>query len=195
MVAVVIATCMVSCNNDSDTVLTQQQNAIQNYLKGSHQPKLIPESELSASLDSEPQFYTQWGIDLFRYISTYYDEGRNERDEVVYGSRVKIYYTAYLFTSGKPSNSAMYATNDVASLDILKAEGLNTDYEWTTDPFEIVVGTTSTIKGLETALVGCREGDSIEIYMTYEQAYGKHFIGMVPSKSSVVWFVQVSSVD
>lgn len=196
MLVVLIAThLVVSCNNDSDTVLTQQQNSIQNYLKGSHQPKLIPESELSSSLDANPQFYTQWGIDVFRYISTYYDEGRDQRDVIDWGSRVEIVYTAYLFTSGKPANSAIYATNDPASLDILAAEGLNTEYEWTTDPYVIVLGDTEVIKGLETALIGCREGDSMEIYMTYEMAYGKQYIGLLPSKSAVVWFVSVVNVD
>lgn len=195
-VFVVCAAMLVaSCNNDADTILTQQQNGIQTYLKGSHQPKLIPESELSASLEANPPFYTQWGIDLFRYISTYYDEGRDARDEIVWGSSVDIVYTAYIFTSGKPNNSAIYATNDQATLDILRAEGLNTEYEWSTDPYRIVMGDSEVVEGLETALIGCREGDKMEIYMTYEMAYGKQYIGMVPSKSAVVWYVDVVGVE
>jgi FKBP-type peptidyl-prolyl cis-trans isomerase len=42
--------------------------------------------------------------------------------------------------------------------------------------------------------VGCREGDSVEIYLTYDEAYGKHYVGMVPAKSAVVWFIDIVDV-
>ena len=57
------------------------------------------------------------------------------------------------------------------------------------------MGDSEVVEGLETALIGCREGDKMEIYMTYEMAYGKQYIGMVPSKSAVVWYVDVVGVE
>lgn len=195
MVVVALAAAfVVSCSNENDTVLTGQQSKIGSYLTSSHQPRLIPESEVSASLDSEPQFYTQWGLDIYRYIATYYDEGRDEWQEVTSRSQIEIVYTAYVFTNSKPTVANMYATNDPDSIAELENLGLNTEYEWTTDPMVVTLGKEEILPGLETALVGCREGDSVEIYLTYDEAYGKHYVGMVPAKSAVVWYIDIVDV-
>lgn len=195
MVVVALAAAfVVSCSNENDSVLTNQQSKIASYLTSSHQPRLIPESEVSASLDSEPQFYTQWGLDIYRYIATYYDEGRDEWQEVTSRSTIEIVYTAYVFPNAKPTIANMYATNDPDSIAELEKLGLNTEYEWTTDPMVVTLGKEEILPGLETALVGCREGDSVEIYLTYDEAYGKHYVGMVPAKSAVVWFIDIVDV-
>lgn len=196
ILATIVAAALMGagCSNESDSTLTTQQTSIANYLKSSHQPRLIPESELSSSLDEKPEYYVQWGLDLYRYIATMYDEGRDNKAEVAMGDTLSLRYSAYVFANRAPSIDALYATNDEAMIEQLESAGLNTSYEWTTDPYVIILGSSEIIEGLETALVGCREGDSVEIYMTYEQAYGKEFIGMVPSKSAVVWFVDILSV-
>ena len=49
MVCAAIA--FVSCKNDTDTVLTKQQDAIEKYLTSSHTPKLINETEVANSLE------------------------------------------------------------------------------------------------------------------------------------------------
>ena len=193
-VVVLVATLSLSCSNENDSVLTNQQSKISSYLKSSHQPRLIPESEVSASLDSEPQFYSQWGLDVYRYIATYYAEGREEWTEVTNRSTIDIVYTAYVFPNAKPTTANMYATNDPDSIAELEKLGLNTEYEWTTDPMQVTLGREEILPGLETALVGCRKGDSVEIYLTYDMAYGKHYVGMVPAKSAVVWFIDIVDV-
>ena len=195
MVVVALAAAfVVSCSNENDSVLTNQQSKISSYLTSSHQPRLIPESQVSASLDSEPQFYTQWGLNIYRYIATYYDEGRDEWQEVTSRSTIEIVYTAYVFPNAKPTIANMYATNDPDSIAELEKLELNTEYEWTTDPMVVTLGKEEILPGLETALVGCREGDSVEIYLTYDEAYGKHYVGMVPAKSAVVWFIDIVDV-
>ena len=194
MVVALAATLALSCSNENDTVLTNQQSKISSYLTSSHQPRLIPESQVSASLDSEPKFFTQWGLDIYRYIATYYSEGRDEWTEVTSRSQIEIVYTAYVFPNAKPTTANMYATNDPDSIAELENLGLNTEYEWTTDPMVVTLGKEEILPGLETALVGCREGDSVEIYLTYDAAYGKHYVGMVPAKSAVVWFIDIVDV-
>ena len=194
VVVALAAAFVVSCSNENDSVLTNQQSKISSYLTSSHQPRLIPESQVSASLDSEPQFYTQWGLDIYRYIATYYAEGRDEWQEVTSRSTIEIVYTAYVFPNAKPTTANMYATNNPDSIAELEKLGLNTEYEWTTDPMVVTLGKEEILPGLETALVGCREGDSVEIYLTYDEAYGKHYVGMVPAKSAVVWFIDIVDV-
>ena len=194
VVVALVATLSLSCSNENDSVLTNQQSKISSYLKSSHQPRLIAEAEVSASLDSEPQFYSQWGLDIYRYIATYYAEGREEQPEVTNRSTIDIVYTAYVFPNAKPTTANMYATNDPDSIAELEKLGLNTEYEWTTDPMQVTLGREEILPGLETALVGCRKGDSVEIYLTYDMAYGKHYVGMVPAKSAVVWFIDIVDV-
>ena len=194
VVVALAVTLAFSCSNENDSVLTNQQSKISSYLTSSHQPRLIPESQVSASLDNEPKFYTQWGLDIYRYIATYYDEGRDEWTEVASTSTIEIVYTAYVFPNAKPTTANMYATNDPDSIAELEKLGLNTEYEWTTDPMVVTLGKEEILPGLETALVGCCEGDSVEIYLTYDAAYGKHYVGMVPAKSAVVWFIDIVDV-
>lgn len=185
---------LVSCNNENDTVLTSQQTSISRYLTTSHQPKLIPESEIANALDNEPQFYTNWELDIYRYIATYYDEGREDKAVVERGSEIAITYKAYIFSGSKPTMANLYATNDAATIAELEAQGLNTSYEWSDEPMVVTMGREEILPGLETALIGCVEGDSVEIYLTFDAAYGKHYVGMVPAKSAVVWYIDIVSV-
>lgn len=189
-----IAMAIVSCSNENDTVLTSQQTSISRYLTTSHQPKLIPESEIANALDNEPQFYTNWELDIYRYIATYYDEDREDKAVVERGSEIAITYKAYIFSGSKPTMANLYATNDAATIAELEAQGLNTSYEWSDEPMVVTMGREEILPGLETALIGCVEGDSVEIYLTFDAAYGKHYVGMVPAKSAVVWYIDIVSV-
>ena len=189
-----VAMVALSCSNENDTVLTSQQTSISRYLTSSHQPRLIPEAEIPNSLDNEPQFYTQWGLDIYRYIATYYDEGRDEKSVVEHDSVVSMTYSAYIFGGSKPTISNLYATNDAENIATLEAAGLNTSYEWTDEPMVVTFGREEIIPALETALVGCVEGDRVEVYLTYDVAYGKHYVGFVPPKSAVVWIIDINSV-
>lgn len=190
----IIAIANVSCGNDTDTVLTNQQTAISRYLTGSHQPRLIAESDRSNSLDEAPEFYTQWGLDIYRYISTYYNEGRDELPEIAWGDTIEITYSGYIFNTSKPTINELFATNDAEIIAQLEALGLNTSYEWTSEPTAVTLGSGAMLDSLEKALIGCREGDSVEVYLTYDAAYGKHHVGFVPSKSSQAWYIDIVSV-
>jgi hypothetical protein len=190
-VVALVAALALSCNNDSDAVLTKQQDSISRYLTTSHQPKLVEESEVLYP-DDETPFYTRWGLDIYRYIATYYDEGRNEQPEVMSDSTIDIFYRAYVFSGSAPSLSSLFATNDAETIDEL--DELNTEYEWSTDALSVRMGKGDLFSGLETALEGCRKGDSVEVYLTYNKAYGKHYVGLVPAKSSMVWYIDIVDV-
>ena len=194
MVVAIAATFVVSCNNETDTTLNSQQSNIEKYLKNSHQPKLIPEEELGTSLADEPEYYTHWGLDIFRYITNMYDEGREERPTAERGDDISITYTAYIFSSGKPSATDIFATNDASSIQALKDQGLNTEYEWSSDPKVVRLGGERLLPSLSTALEGCREGDTVEIYLTFKAAYGNNYVGKVPSKSAQMWQITINEI-
>lgn len=194
VVVAIVATVVVSCSNETDTILNTQQSNIERYLKNSHQPKLIPEEELGTSLDEEPAYYTHWGLDIFRYITNMYDEGRDSRPIAERGDDLHITYTAYIFNSGKPSATDIFATNDATSIGLLKEQGLNTEYEWSEEPMKVRLGGENILPSLSKALEGCHEGDKVEIYLTFEAAYGKHHVGKVPSKSAQMWEITINEI-
>ena len=51
------------------------------------------------------------------------------------------------------------------------------------------------LNGLRHALLGCREGDIVEAYMTYNMAYGDKYVSTIPRESPVAWFFTVESVS
>lgn len=189
-----IALLSLSCSNDTDTTLTSQQKAIENYLTGSHKPRLIEEANIHESMDEYPAFYTHWALNIFRYIATYYDEGRDSKLIISKGTTFDIKYTAYTFKSGAPTINDMFATNDQAKIDELY-RGYDDENVWSNEPMRITLGKQELVSGLEKALNGCREGDKIEVYLTFEAAYGKDYIGMVPSKSAVMWDIEILEVQ
>lgn len=190
----VIALISASCSNETDTTLTSQQKAIENYLTGSHKPRLIEEANIHESMEEYPEFYTHWALNVFRYIATYYDEGRESKPVIKRGTTFDIKYTAYTFKSGAPTINDMFATNDQTKIDELY-RGYDDENVWSAKPMRITLGNQELVSGLETALKGCREGDIIEVYLTYEAAYGKNYIGMVPSKSAVMWNIEILEVQ
>ena len=194
MVVVIATTLLMSCSNESDTRLTTQQSTIEKYLKGSHKPSLIPESQIGESLDNEPAYYTQWGLDIFRYITNMYDEGRDQKPVVERGDEISMTYTAYVFTSNKPGTNDIFATNDPATIKTLQGEGVNTEYEWSSEPKVVKIGGDDILASLSTALEGCHEGDKVEVYITFEAAYGKHYVGKVPSYSAQMWEITINEI-
>ena len=193
-VMTLVMTLAMSCSNQTDTTLTQQQNSISSYLKNSHQPRLIPEAEIGESLDENPQFYSQWGLDIYRYIATYYDEERASKPVVALGNEIALRYSAYLFKNSKPTINELFATNDQALINELISTGLDASYEWSSEPLVVTFGNGEILDSLEIALEGCYEGDSVEVYLTFEAGYGNHILGMVPKKSAMVWYIDILSV-
>lgn len=184
----------VGCNDD-DKVVESQRTSIERYLTSSHNPRLIAKEEIENSIEYNPPFYEKFGMDLYRYIATYYEAGRDERTEVVMGSEVEIQYTAYTFAGRTPSTSSIYMTNDPAQIEALVKIGLTADPDyWSEEPLKIKLGTTNIISGLERALLGCREGDVVEAYMTQRVAYDDKDTGIVKKNSPVMWAFTILSV-
>lgn len=192
VMAVVVCLLPVACK-DNDEALTSQRQKIVSYLTSTHVPRLVSEEDIETSLEPEPAFYELFDQQVYRYISTYYEAGRESRTLVEMGDEVEITYTAYIFTGSVPRSTAVYMTNDATVVAEMVEEGLNAEF-WSTDPLKVKLGETDIIKGLELSLLGCREGDSVEAYMTFEAAYGNDQVGVVPVESSVLWIYTVNKV-
>ncbi len=184
---------VVGCGDDEVDVAEQQRSTIERYLTSSHMPRLINWEDMETSLEENPAFYERFDFSVYRYIPTYYDEGRNNKPVVKEGDEVTLTFTAYVFTGTTPTISSVYLTNDPLTITQLKSAGLNTDY-WSAEPLKIKIGETNIIKGVTTSLIGCREGDKVEAYMTLDAAYEDNVVGVVPKESSVAWYYTIETI-
>ena len=179
---------------DSDDIADTQHTNIERYLTSSHVPRLINVTEVENSLERNPAFYERIDYSIYRYIATYYDAGRVSKPAIKQGDEVTITFTAYVFTGSAPTLASVYMTNDQSVINALGQMGLNIDY-WEAEPLTIKIGQTNIIKGVTTSLIGCREGDVVEAYMTLDAAYDNKVVGVVPKGSSVAWFYTIDSVN
>ena len=191
-VAAIALTLVVGCSDD-DEQITSQRDDIVRFLTTSHDPRLIAEADVANSLEVNPEFYEELNLDLYRYIADYYNQERQSRAMVDKGDEVSLTFTAYTFTGGVPRTENIYYTNDPTQLTQLKQAGLNAEY-WSEEPLVVNLGDSNIIKGVAESLVGCRQGDSVEVYMTFEQAYKDKVVGVVPHKSAVAWYFTIDSV-
>lgn len=190
--AVVGLAFVVGCSDEDEDLATQRNDIVQ-FLTSSHVPRLIAKEDISSSLEENPEFYEMLNIDLYRYISTYYDAERESRPMIDAGDEVSLTYTAYTFTGGVPRTENVYISNDTAVISQLKQAGLNPEY-WSQEPLVVKLDETNIIKGVSQSLIGCRQGDKVEVYMTLEEAYKDKVVGMVPHKSAVAWYYTIDLV-
>lgn len=185
---------LAGCSQEEET-LPNQRNSIVSFLTSTHAPQLISEEAVAESPDENPPFYTAKGNTVYRYISNYYDSGRASRAEVKSGSRVSITFRAYVFSMRNITDSDMpFFTNDPDLEQALYEAGL-TPGVWKFEPMELTLGQSGIIKGLELALLGCRQGDEVECYMTYNMAYGDTNFATIPRESAIAVFFTVNGVD
>ena len=187
-ILILLAT-LAGCKQE-DTLLSERDK-IEKYLTSSR--RMVADTELGNVIEDNPAFYSVFGRYAYRHIVNYYDAGREDKPVVEWGNRLEIRFDAYTFTGSEPSTSAIYWSNDAETIQELGKKSGNT-LDWPTEPLAITLGTTAILEGLERALPGCHEGDSVQVYMTSNLAYGKHLVGVVPKNSMVAWYIKIEKV-
>ena len=187
-ILILLAT-LAGCKQE-DTLLSERDK-IEKYLTSSR--RMVADTELGNVIEDNPAFYSVFGRYAYRHIVNYYDAGREDRPVVEWGDRLEIRFDAYTFTGSEPSTSAIYWSNDAETIQELGKKSGNT-LDWSTEPLTITLGTTAILEGLERALPGCHEADSVQVYMTSNLAYGKHLVGVVPKNSMVAWYIKIEKV-
>lgn len=187
---------LVGCSQSVDTNYDQRVDIIE-YLEEDHSPTLLFESDAAESLDDELPFYTMGGYTTFRYIEDYYNVERESKAQIQKGSTISIIYTIYNFDYyTTPSESTILLSNDaeqIALLEVLDG-GLNPTY-WSTDALSFKVGSGRLFSSVEDMLVGCREGDVVEFYMTLDEVYGSSIIGLSTADAPLALFCEILTVN
>lgn len=185
---------IVACADEEEKRLTAQQEKILSFMKSTLKLKSYEEA-IDPSADENTPFYTVHGEWAYRWIENYYDIGRETLPQVVQGSRVELTLSLYPFTSSKITESTLpLYTNDPELRKILESAGLNLEY-WSMEPYAVTVGEGQTISGLDLALEGCYEGDTVELYMTFSEAYGGDWLSTLAPESGLAVHFTINSVQ
>ena len=180
---------VVGCSNED--ILLSERDKIEKYLTSSQH--LVPEEELSNTIEEDPKFYSTFGRYAYRYVVNYYDTERENRPMIEWGDKVEIRFNAYTFTGTEPAISAIYWSNIPEIIKQLGEKSTGT-LDWSTEPLTITLGSTKILDGLELTLPGCHEADSVQVFMTSSLAYGKQLIGSVPKNSMIAWYMKIEKV-
>ena len=192
-----------SCSKEDEDVLLKQKERMVSYLESTHNPRLVAEMEVEEGV--EQPFYTVVGDGAYRYIDGYYNPDRPNRKEVTAQSKVTITFSAYLFnftnitTDGSRITLPYYSNNPLYEELFYRpveegGAGL-TPGAWSFEPLVIDLKSASIIEGLRLALIGCRERDRVEAYMTFNMAYGDHYLNIIGREQPIAYFFTVDTVE
>ena len=185
----------VACSDEENKTLENQQTKLLSFVTSTLGLRSYEEANDPSSEVSNANFYTVTGNTAYRWITNYYDADREQRKLVERGSVVELTLSMYEFNFKKITNKTLpFFTNDVEMKSMLEDSGLNTEF-WSFEPYRITVGETDTIKGLAQSLEGCREGDIVELYMTYTMGYGGDWVYVVTPDSPLAILFTVDKVE
>ena len=189
MILPLVLLLFVGC--DHEDLLLSERDKIEKYLTSSR--GMVAEADLGSVIEDNPAFYSVFGRYAYRHIVNYYDAGRENLAEVKMGDELELRFNAYTFTGSEPSLSALYWSNVEEQILKLQQQS-DSKLEWSIEPLKVTLGETDMIEGLELALEGCREKDSVQVYMTSNLAYGRKNLGSVPKNSMVAWYMKIEKV-
>ena len=189
MILPLVLLLFVGC--DYEDLLLSERDKIEKYLTSSR--GMVAEADLGSVIEDNPAFYSVFGRYAYRHIVNYYDAGRENLAEVKMGDELELRFNAYTFTGSEPSLSALYWSNVEEQILKLQQQS-DSKLEWSIEPLKVRLGETDMIEGLELALEGCREKDSVQVYMTSNLAYGRKNLGSVPKNSMVAWYMKIEKV-
>ena len=184
---------LAGCSQEEDT-LSDQRDKLVSYLERTHSPALVIDTSLEEG--SQLPYYTVSGNTVYRYVKNAYDPDRENRTEVGENSTVTITFRAYAFTYSNITDSTFpFWSNDPLLMSAYEDLGLTvSNGGWTFEPLRLEMRG-DILKGLRHALLGCREGDEVEAYMTFNMVYGDTYFSTIPRESPVAWFFTVDAVE
>lgn len=180
---------LAACSSAQDAVDTAR-TAITRYLTGQgiYERNFVPDDSETTTVSG---YYDIVG-GAFRFIENEDREGRNTQPEIVEGSLVEFWFDARIFSSNF-ANSATFYTNIESQIKALAGTNyeFNTEF-WPMVPLRIRIGEGTILKSLENALLSCRQGDKMQIYLTSDIGFGDRKVGIVPGGSTLVY--QISDI-
>lgn len=178
----IAASILASCSaSDEDTIIPDQREAIKKFL------------------DTNELAYEEVN-GVFRHFG--YRESPANGNIARNGKNIGIFFELYGFPYARASSStnpmAPIPTNSLYSnkpfvQDTLRKIGLNTDY-WPQGVFNTTLGSKELMAGLNRGLAGCREGDSVLLFITSNLAFGNVPVPGLDENTAILYIVNLETV-
>ncbi len=131
---------------------------------------------------------------VYRYIINSDRPDRGQAPEVEKGKHVVLNYTLYTFlATATTGEGTLLYTNNPDLQEAAAEQGLNPAF-WPQSSDTIVLGQTKLIAGLNLGLPGCRQGDTLQLFMSSDKAYGSHPFSTLGANTSLVWNLGIVEV-
>ncbi len=188
-----------ACSKEDEDQISKQRERMVQYLESTHSPRLVAEEAVESG--TEQAFYTTIDLSVYRYIDGYYNPDRASRNEVTDASTITIVFSAYAFnfqniqTDGNRITMPFYS-NDPLLEEFFYSEAVGlTPGAWSFEPLTINLAQSKLLKGLKAAMIGCRERDRVEVYMTSDKAYGNNYMNIIEKDQPIAFFFTISKVE
>ncbi len=173
---------MTACgNSDQNSIVPDQRETITKFLEANE----LDYEEVNG---------------VFRHFGA---RGDANAPTVKNGNRVGIYYelykakyTSYKNEDGRPAplpTTAIYSNKPFIQ-DTLYSIGLDPSY-WPEGIYNATVGSGDLISGLNRGLVGCRQGDSVLLFITSDLAFGGKPVATLYENTPVLYVVNIETVN
>lgn len=111
-------------------------------------------------------------------------------------SKVTLTFRLYEFAYSAITDATVpFYTNDPLYEYMFYEELGLTPGVWSFEPVTIDLATDRILNGWRLALIGCRGGDDVEAYLTFNEAYGDEYFSVIPKESPVTVFFTIDSVE
>ena len=129
---------------------------------------------------------------VYRYVLNQNRPGYEDAMRAGTGDKVVINYTVYQFSSSSTGGlgTLIYTNNPEVQNE---QEGLDPAY-WAKEPWEVTLGSTPLISGLELGLNGVRQGDTLQLFMSSDKGYGDKEFGTIAANTPLVWNLGIKEV-
>ena len=144
-------------------------------------------TQFESYLDRLGVEYSQPG-GVYRVIANSDRAEYESATELQPGDSAYLYFATYIFSS---YNQELVYSNMSSVAD--SVDGLNTEY-WSFDPYRIRLGATPMIGGLANGLPGCRQGDSVMLFIISDLAYADKQVGVISPNTPLMMIVNVEKV-
>jgi hypothetical protein len=174
-------------------IVDTAQTKIRTYLHGQkiYDPTNYPDP---LPTDEKGQYDVVGGV--FRYIVTQDSDGRDSWQVLREGDVIATRFDARIFSGSSFDQFPLFYSNNATTIEIYRGSNDQFDpVEWPTTPFVAKLGEGKFMPAIENALVGCRVGDKVQLFITPDLAYGDKQNYSVPANSTLAFEITVESIE
>jgi hypothetical protein len=136
----------------------------------------------------QPPYETCNGI--YRYVANGEREGRDAEPEIAVGDEVWFDFEARLFNSSSGAGTLFYTNKPALIASMSGSETL----AWPAEVQKIRLGIDPLLVGVADGMAGCRQGDSVALFILSDRAYGSKPMGVVPQNTAVAYVLNIRNV-